>query len=534
MNRKNLRFIVLNIITTFLILSLLIRLFYIQYVKGETYAKIAVDQKIQSLNLDKKRGEIYDRNLIPFTDRTSTKYVYAIHGLIINKKNASEIINKLTGISESEIYGNLNEGKDILSYKVRYTYDGNLPVGIFILNIPQRYDSNSLARHIIGYSGSANYGLEDTFNKILSTNGYDSIAVFKDNNNDYLKGLGVKIRSTDKNVYSIQTTLDYHIQKAVENILDKNNINGAAVVLSVKNGDILAMASRPNYDQNKVSDYLNSKNEELLNKAVMDYPPGSIFKIIVASAALENKKVNIYDNFIDEPYINIDGVVYHNFMDESNGLINMIKAFEVSSNTTFIKIGQKTGGSDIIEMAKKFGITKDDNLPIEEQIGTLPSLENTLGAGIGNLSIGQGDVTMTPLQAADVAATIANDGIRNVPNLLKAIIDENGNIVENLHKADSYRVISESTAESVKEMMRDVVVNGTGKNAETEYKSAGKTGSAEVNREKNIYHAWFTGFVPYDEPVYAISVFVKNGDIGGIKAAPIFKQIAEEIMKYYK
>ncbi|MDI3311097.1 MAG: penicillin-binding transpeptidase domain-containing protein, partial [Thermoanaerobacterium sp.] len=111
----------------------------------------------------------------------------------------------------------------------------------------------------------------------------------------------------------------------------------------------------------------------------MAYPPGSIFKIIVASAALENKKVNIYDNFIDEPYINIDGVVYHNFMDESNGLINMIKAFEVSSNTTFIKIGQKTGGGNIIEMAKKFGITKDDNLPIEEQIGTLPSLKNTLG-----------------------------------------------------------------------------------------------------------------------------------------------------------
>ncbi|MDI3311098.1 MAG: penicillin-binding transpeptidase domain-containing protein [Thermoanaerobacterium sp.] len=266
MNKKNLRFIVLNVTTTFLILSLLIRLFYIQYVKCETYAKIAVDQKIQSLNLDKKRGEIYDRNLIPFTDRTSTKYVYAIPGLIINKKIASEIINKITGIPESEIYGKLNTEKDIVSYKVKYAYDGNLPVGLFILNIPQRYDSNSLARHIIGYCGSTNYGLEDTFNKTLSTNGYDSIAVFKDNNNDYLKGLGVKIRSSDKNIYSLQTTLDYHIQKAVENILDKNKINGAAVVLSVKTGDILAMASRPNYDQNNVSNYLSSKNGELLNK----------------------------------------------------------------------------------------------------------------------------------------------------------------------------------------------------------------------------------------------------------------------------
>ncbi|WP_434644107.1 penicillin-binding protein 2 [Thermoanaerobacterium thermosaccharolyticum] len=534
MYKKNTRIIVLNIIITLLILGLLIRLFYIQYIKGETYAKIAVEQKIESLNLEKRRGEIYDRNLIPFVDRTSSEYIYAIPGMIVNKKTASIILNKITGISDLEIYKDLNSEKDIIKYKCKYTYKGNLPIGLFKMDIPQRYDSNSLARHVIGYYGSISYGLENTFNKTLSSNGVESVAVFKDNYNDYLKGLGVKIINSQNKVFSIETTLDYHIQKAVEDILDKNAINGAAVVLDVKNGDILAMASRPNYDQNKVSSYLESKNEELMNKALMEYPPGSIFKIIVASAALENKKVNIYDNFIDEPYINIDGVIYHNFMDESNGLINMDKAFEVSSNTTFIKIGQKTGGSNIIDMAKKFGITKDDNLPVEEQVGTLPSLKNTYGAGIGNLSIGQGDVTMTPLQAADIAATIANDGIRNIPNLLKAIVDENGTVVENIHKTNSYRVISESTALSVKQMMRDVVINGTGKNAETEYKSAGKTGSAEVNREKNIYHAWFTGFVPYDKPVYAISVFVKNGDIGGINAAPIFKEIANEIMKYYK
>ncbi|SNX55334.1 penicillin-binding protein 2 [Thermoanaerobacterium sp. RBIITD] len=534
MCNKITRLVILAISLTLLTIGLMARLFYIQVIKGESYAKIAVEQKIKSLNLGQKRGEIYDRNLIPFTDRTSTEYIYAVPGMIIDKELASTILSKITENPKEKIFNDLNSKSDFLKYKCLNTYNSKLPIGIFKLDVPERYDTNTLARHIIGYYGSISSGLEHTFDRALRSYGNESIAIFKDNYNDYLKGLGVKVRSTSDNVFSIETTLDYHIQKAVENILDKNNINGAAVVLDVKNGDILAMASRPNYDQNKISSYLDSTNEELMNKALMAYPPGSIFKIIVASAALENGKVNIYDNFIDEPYININSVVFHNFMDEANGIINIDKAFEVSSNTTFIKIGQNTGGDKIINMAKKFGITIDDNLPIEEEIGTLPSIKNTYGAGIGNLSIGQGDVSITPLQAADIAATIANNGIRHVPNLLKSIVDENGKEIENLHKNDSYRVVSENTAIIVKKMMRDVVTNGTGKNAETEYGSAGKTGSAEVNKELNIYHAWFTGFVPYDKPKYAISIFVKNGDIGGIKAAPIFKDIAGEIMKYYR
>jgi penicillin-binding protein 2 len=185
-------------------------------------------------------------------------------------------------------------------------------------------------------------------------------------------------------------------------------------------------------------------------------------------------------------------------------------------------------------MARKFGIEKDDGLPIPEQVGRLPKLSDTYGAGIGNLSIGQGEVLMTPLQAADIVATIANDGIRNVPRLVEAVVDEKGEEVKRFPPRESYRVLESDTAKILRYMMRQVVVDpeGTGKRAETFCKSAGKTGSAEVNKELNIYHAWFVGFVPYENPKYSIAVFVKNGDTGGIKAAPIFKEIAEEIIKY--
>lgn len=535
MFNKDFRLFILTIVVSFMTLGLFMRLYYIQIIKGKDYTKFSVEQKIKSFNIMQRRGEIYDKNMIPFTDRESDNYVFVVPEMISDKKSSVvSILNELTGLSEEKILKDLNSNNAVIKYKCINRHTKNLPLGLYEFSIPIRYGGNSLARHVIGYYGGINSGLEQTFDKILKSGGNESIAVFRNNGSSYLKGLGAKIRNTKDNVYSIKTTLDYKIQKTVEEVLDKNKINGSVVVLNIKTGDILAMASRPNYDQNKVGDYLKSKNEELINKAVMQYPPGSIFKIIVASAALESGKVNFYDNFIDDPSIDINGVIFHNFMNESNGIVNIDKAFSVSSNTTFIKIGQKVGGENIINLAKKFGLTIDDNLPIEEKVGTLPSIKNTYGAGIGNLSIGQGNVTMTPLQAADIAATIANNGVRHVPNLIYGIVDENGDIEKNLHKNNSYRVISSDTASIIKKMMRDVVLNGTGENAETEFGSAGKTGSAEVSKELNIYHAWFTGFTPYNKPKYAISVFVQNGDIGGIKAAPIFKEISEEILKYYK
>lgn len=536
MGSRNSRILFLKVILFLLVFGLSARLFYIQIIKSGVYSKKAVEQKIKSIKVGEKRGEIYDRNMIPFTDRTSKDYIYAIPGMVVDKQKSAIIISELTGITFDKILNDLKSNKSYIKYEIRSEAKSfenkKLPIGLFKFSLPQRYTSNSLARHIIGYLGDKKMGLEQTFDSILSNKDEESVAVFTDGNSDYIRGLGIRLRNTSENAFSIKTTLDYHIQKAVENILDKNNIDGAAVVLDVKSGDILAMASRPNFDQNKIQNYIDSFNEEFINKATSSYPPGSVFKIIVAAAALEYKKVNLTDKFYCTGSYDINGVVFHDYKGESHGVVDIKKGFQLSCNTTFIKIGQITGGENILKMAKKFGLTISDNLPIAEQNGTLPKISDTFGAGIGNLSIGQGEVLITPLQAADIAATVANNGIRNVPNLVKSIVDDTGKEIKSLYKKKSYRVISSDTATLLKQMMRDVVTDGTGKKAETEYGSAGKTGSAEVSKELNIYHAWFTGFVPYDNPKYAISIFVKNGDTGGTKAAPIFKQIADEIMKY--
>ncbi|HHW56724.1 MAG TPA: penicillin-binding protein 2 [Clostridia bacterium] len=535
MYHKDKRITFLKVLLSILIMALVGRLFYIQIIKGEFYSQKALEQKIRSFKILDKRGEIYDRNMIPFTDRDYKEYIFAIPKMLSEKEKAAKIISEIAEVNYEEVLNSLKSAKGYVKYEGKFNSNYKLPIGVFKLALPERYSHNSLARHVIGYLGDKKMGLEDTFDEILNSKGEDSIAVFTDGNrNDYIKGLGVRLRTSGKQVLGVKTTLDYHIQKVVENVLDKHKIDGAVVVLDVKTGDILAMASRPNFDQNNIQAYLDSSNEEFINKAVCGYPPGSIFKIIVAAAALEYGKVNLEDTFYCSGSYDINGVVFHDFKGESHGIINIVKGFAVSCNTTFIKIGQITGAKNILEMARKFGIESDDGLPIPEQIGRLPKLFDTYGAGIGNLSIGQGEVLMTPLQAADITATIANEGVRNVPQLATAIVDEEGKEIKKLSQKKSYRVISERTAKILKEMMRQVVVDpeGTGKKAETIYGSAGKTGSAEVSKELNIYHAWFIGFVPYDNPKYAISIFVKNGDTGGTKAAPLFREIAEEIMKY--
>ncbi|MFV9567633.1 peptidoglycan D,D-transpeptidase FtsI family protein [Thermoanaerobacter mathranii] len=535
MEKRNYRIVFLRMALSILMVTLIFRLFYIQVIKGDFYSQKAVEQKIRSFKISEKRGEIYDRNMIPFTNREYKEYIFAIPKMLTDKEKAAKIISEIAAVNYENVLETLQSEKDYVKYEVKVNLNGKLPAGIFKLALSQRYSQNSLARHVIGYVGDKKMGLEDTFDGILNSKNEDSIAVFTDGNNtDYIKGLGVRLKTSEKEVLGIKTTLDYHMQKTVEDVLDKNKVDGAAVVIDIKTGDILAMASRPNFDQNNIQAYLNSSNEEFINKAVSQYPPGSIFKIVVASAALEYDKVDLQDTFYCSGGYDINGVVFHDYKRESHGVINMVKGFAVSCNTTFIKIGQITGAKNILEMARKFGIESDDSLPIPEQIGKLPTLSDTYGAGIGNLSIGQGDVLITPLQAADVVATIANDGVRNIPRLVTAIVDENGKEIKKLSQKKSYRVISKNNAKILKEMMRQVVIDpeGTGKRAETIYGSAGKTGSAEVSKELNIYHAWFTGFVPFDEPKYAISIFVKNGDTGGTKAAPLFKEIAEEIMKY--
>jgi cell division protein FtsI/penicillin-binding protein 2 len=416
--------------------------------------------------------------------------------------------------------------------------------GVSILEKKIRYSEESLARHVIGYIGKSDLngvmGIEKSMNNILVQDGGERIVAIVDSHKNVIPSLGFrKVETNGEDVkLGIKLTLDFHIQKIVEDVLKENEINGSAVIMDIKSGDILAMASTPDFEPNNVGNYLNSKNDELMNKAIAAYDLGSIFKTIVAAAAIENNFIEEGETFICEGQIESNNKVIKcaTHSSHENRPITFEEAFALSCNTTFVKVGTRVGADKILEMAKRMGFSeKQCSELLEEKPGYLPTVREE---GIGNISIGQGKIQVTPLQVTAMMATIANNGIKNMPSIVDSVVDsDSGTTIQTMSRSKPAMVLNTSTVSPLKEMLQAVTTEGTGKQANMDDfgGSSGKTSSAETGiKSGDVLHGWFAGFVPSDKPQYAITVFVYDGKSGGKAAAPIFKKIAYRIFTEYK
>jgi len=413
--------------------------------------------------------------------------------------------------------------------------------GISVVYSFARFDQESVARHVIGYLSRKDQigqnGIEKFYEDVLKENVQSSIGFVADAGKNLVKGLGYRINKGNSVDKDVVLTLDYHIQKIVEDVMEKNNIKGAVVVEDVNTGDIAAIASKPDFDQNNVENYLQSEDNALYNRAVAAYNLGSVFKIVDAAALLEAPDI-AQENYDCLGYIRLGSLEFKcsSYGEGGHGIVDLTQAFAKSCNPYFINIGQKIGYPRLISMAQKFGLGSATGIKeqgIGEASGKLPSLGTYYSSGdIANFSIGQGVMMATPLQVADIVATIANGGIKNRVNIVDFIMDHDGNKLRDVRVKEGHRIISKETAEKVKSLMEAVTDYGTGTTARLEEfgGAAGKTGSAETGN-KDIVHAWFAGYFPRIEPRYAISVLVENGQYGGKVAAPIFAEIAQEIIK---
>lgn len=240
-----------------------------------------------------------------------------------------------------------------------------------------------------------------------------------------------------------------------------------------------------------------------------------------------------------EGAVNVNGLIFkcHSYFEGGHGYIDMEKAFAVSCNSYFINLCQKTGYRNLIEMAQKFGLGQETGIGsqgIAEARGSLPPIDSYYSqADIANLSIGQGMLLATPLQVADIVATVANGGIRNRVNIVDSIIDSDGNVIKNLRVKEGRRIISKDTADTIKDLMEAATSSyGTGTDAVVGYYggAGGKTGSAETG-SPDVVHAWFAGYFPAKNPRYSIAVFAENGKYGGKVAAPVFAEIARNMIE---
>ncbi len=540
----------IGIIFAVVFMAIAVRLFWIQIVMNESYLKKAANQRQYEFQTSVNRGEIFDRNMIPFTDRQLKKYI-AITPYVTDKEGTAELVSEASGLTKKEILNMIQENDGNFEIEAREfsndaldSIEKGMVKGVSVLEKKTRYTEDSLARHVIGYIGKSDLngvmGIEKSMNRLLDQGGAEKIVAIVDSHKSVIPSLGFrKIETTDgsKN-YGIKLTLDYHIQQIVEEVLKKSNINGSAVVMDVKNGDILAMASSPDFDPNNVGNYLKSTQDELMNKAITAYDFGSIFKTVVAAAAIENNLVDLNETFQCEGEIEVNNSIMKcsTYSTHEDRPLTFKEAFALSCNTTFIKVGMRVGAEKILEMAKRMGYgEKQCSELLEEKAGYIPTSKED---GIGNISIGQGKIQVTPLQVTTMMAAIANNGVRNAPAIVDAVVDnETGKVVQTMSRAKPTMILGTETVKKLQEMLRAVTVTGTAKQANLDEfgGSSGKTSSAETGIQSgSIVHGWFAGYTPSDNPQYAITVMVYNGKSGGKSAAPLFKEIAYRIFTEYK
>jgi len=542
-------FILIFLVFVFLIA----RMYYLQIYKGSRLSLAASAQRIDRLDLDWSRGDIVDRNLIPFTNR-KPMYRAVLKPLLLRGRDAEMgKIAGILGLDFKKVQGEMAvKGSPVLVDIDREQRDKLQKSGInsvSVVNSLKRNDETTLAKHIIGYLNQKDFrgeaALEKAYDDTLGNELKCSVGVVYDAKNNPVKGLGYRFISYDGTgrTFKLKLTLDYHIQKIVEEVMEKNRVTGAVVVEDAGNGDIVAIASKPDYKPDNLEEYLDSPGNELFNRAVAAYNLGSIFKIIDV-AVLYESNTEFSGEFFCNGSINVGGREMRctSFKEGGHGHLNLKRAFASSCNPYFINMGIKLGYEEILKMAGEFGLGKSTGVRkqgIDESSGNLPASDRYYSKGdIANIAIGQGEILATPLQVADLVATVANGGIKNSINIVDSIVDDRGNIVRNISSRDSIRIISKSTADKIKEFMEEVTVNGTGRGVEETLDpyggAAGKTGSAETGRytgSQQEIHAWFGGYFPRNSPKYSIAVFVENGKLGGKAAAPIFTQIAEKIMK---
>jgi len=493
------------------ILVLLGQLIRWQYLEAHELTLKAHRQRLSVVvKLGIPRADFLDRNGLPLTDRG--------------------IVKQLLSTSGQKPVDPFSIGR------MRAAYFQN---PVCLLPVRSRYAGGHMATHLIGYvnpgDGRGVDGLEEAYDEILRRGTVEAIAEIVDGRRRSIPGLGSRFLflpgNRDEN---IQLTIGRAMQEKVEKIADARLPKGAILVMQAKTGEILAMTSRPCYDPSRPQVNLAAGGSPFLNRAITAYQPGSIFKLVVLAAALEDQPELFWRIFHDEGRINI-GTHTFRCPGGAHGDLTLADALAFSCNTTFIRIGLMLGAKRLNAMAERLGLgTPVLSCLRAEDAGELPPAIGRSRGDVANTAIGQGDVLVTPLQIGQMVAAIANGGLMPAAYVVKSLPGGGREQTSKMKNAAPIRVLAARTARIMRGMMAGVVDYGTGRAAALPQGAGGKTGTAQTGRVDSggnpISHAWFAGFAPLANPEYVCVVFVEEGDSGGGIAAPIFKEVMRAIL----
>jgi peptidoglycan glycosyltransferase len=397
------------------------------------------------------------------------------------------------------------------------------------------YPEGNLFAHAVGYSflTVGRFGLEQSRNDELTGEESGVASVL-----DQLAG-------KERRGNEVRTTLDPGAQRAAVSALQGRR--GAVVALEPATGRIRVMASTPSFDPNKLRDARDTQelsNGSALNRTTLgQYPPGSTFKVVTAVAAIDSGKYTKDSQVDGKSPKTISGAPLNNFNNAQFGRIPLTEALTNSVNTVWAEVGVDVGRETMQRYMERFGFYErvPVDLPAEQRGRSGVQVAGREGfvkvtstaVDLGRVAIGQGGLLATPLQMAQVASAVANDGTLMKPTLTDRIVDRDGRTVDDTEPETENEVMKSSTAREVGDMMANVVREGTGTAAALEgIAIAGKTGTAERDIARGINTPWFIGFAPRENPRIAIAVTLESErGQGGVLAAPIAKQVLQELLK---
>lgn len=540
--------------------GLLLRLAFTQLVDGWGYSCSAFRQQAAVLSLeDCPRGGILDRNGVSLTGERWVKKIAVFSELLRDPDSVAAHLAAVLNAPEREIKETLGLDGSLLPYTLNEEQAAAVEragwPGVAVVPVKERYGPRPLAVHIVGYLGKIDslsqwrrldrgtkryeygdyigkVGLEYYYEHLLKGTVPCSMAgVYRDAVGRTLAGLGVEIRQpADRTRADVVLTLDARLQTAVEDVMDLRVSQGAVVVLEAATGDILAVASRPAFVPVSPGVIKRSDHGEVfLNRAFSPYPPGSVFKIAVAAAALEKGIVTPCTKFYCR---GASDTLVPCWIREGHKGISFAQAFACSCNPTFARVGLELGKKRLVEYYRAFGLAERSAVgyPLPSDPRQDPA-RYLRPHNLVNISVGQGPLLVTPVQTAALVNIMVNDGVYIRPRLVKGF-RRRAEITE-LPRDVGKRVVSAETARRVREMMVLSTTDGTGVGGFLDgCGSAGKTGTAEVDAERTC--AWFAGYAPLDRPRYVIVVMVEGGKSGAGDAAPVFREIAERILPFEK
>jgi penicillin-binding protein 2 len=566
--------------------GLLARLWGLQIVQGGEYRRQSEMNRLETVYLVPLRGQIQDRAGRLFASNRPAYNLEVTSESVSSFQEMWKILAPIVELSEEELQKRFEKGrgfhrryepvviiKDMSRETVaRISAERFRLPGVRITSVPARdYPYGDLAAHVAGYTREisleqlrlpefASYRAGDTVGQVGLERAWERYLQGKRGKQRVVvnaSGWRVGELASEREMIgnTIELTLDLELQVAAEELLREKT--GAVVALDPVSGEVLAMASSPGYDPNLFSgemskddwQHLNSQNRLRSRSLQGSYPPGSIFKPILAIGGLMDGFINPEDRVFCSGAYSFGGRAYRCWKKGGHGSVNLRQALKMSCDVYFYSLGQRMGIDRIHRIASAFGLGKVTNIGLrEESPGLMPSRQwkrrafrkkadqiwfpgETL-----SVSIGQGAVSVTPLQMARAYSALVNGGFLVQPRLVRRVVSRDGHVVQDLSTPEIASAVDAETQhfDIVREALVDVVNSpgGTGGQARlpnsSSMKAGGKTGTAQVvslkNREgRSQYedHAWFVGFAPASDPKIVVAVLIEHGGHGGATAAPV-------------